>query len=365
MRIVWASHRDPWGPRAGGAEATIRELGRRFAAQGHSFLLVCGGGANLHEQFRAPEGFNVVRFRGNLLPHFALPWLLRGHPRAQVIVGDLAHVVPWSAGRLTRVPSVAFFHHLHRRTLSGQVSRPGAAALTFIEGTYPRLLSDALFITESPSARDDLIALGIPANRIRRIAPGVDAEVFRPQSRSISPQLVFFAGLRPYKRADHVIRALALVLEKSPSCTLTIVGTGPAVPSLRDLARRLGVGPAVRFTGRLSAEALATTVGTAWVNVNASYSEGWGFTILEAAAAGVPSVGYRVPGIVDSIEDGRTGLLVEGQTPEALAVGILDALEAHARLGAGAMRFAGQFSWDSCARMWERELRALVSDLRE
>lgn len=50
-----------------------------------------------------------------------------------------------------------------------------------------------------------------------------------------------------------------------------------------------------------------------------SYREGFGSTIIEAAACGIPAIGSRIYGIIDAIEEGKTGLLVEPRNPEQLA----------------------------------------------
>jgi glycosyltransferase involved in cell wall biosynthesis len=81
-----------------------------------------------------------------------------------------------------------------------------------------------------------------------------------------------------------------------------------------------------------------------------SVREGWGMVVTEAGAVATPAIGYRVPGLVDSIRDGVTGWLCD-PTPEAMAAAAVRALgdQALAAVGAQARRWAGERSWDQTA----------------
>ena len=85
---------------------------------------------------------------------------------------------------------------------------------------------------------------------------------------------------------------------------------------------------------------------------SASEKEGWGLTVLEAAACGTPAVGTDVPGLRDAVRDGETGLLVPLGDAAAMAAAIGRLLEDQAlrdRLGAGALHWAARFTWDAVA----------------
>jgi glycosyltransferase involved in cell wall biosynthesis len=84
----------------------------------------------------------------------------------------------------------------------------------------------------------------------------------------------------------------------------------------------------------------------------ASEKEGWGLTVLEAAACGTPTVAVNVPGIRDAVRDGETGLLVATAEAAPLREALRCVLEdesLRARLGTAALAWASRFTWDGVA----------------
>jgi glycosyltransferase involved in cell wall biosynthesis len=361
MRVLWFNHRDVENPKAGGAERTIVEVGKRLRQRGHQIDLVSpnwGGGAAETEI----EGIRVHRYRGSLLPHAVAPVLLKGKLAPNVIVDDLAHVIPWFSPWFTSIPTVVFFRHYHGRTLDGQLPGPFGSLFKSVERRYSSIYKDSTFITESKQAVSDLGALGIPERRCRRITPGVDSQWFRP-ARTVTPgpSVIYFGGLRHYKRPEDCVRAVASIGSGQSRPILKIVGEGPCLTHLRNLARELGVGDSVEFLGRLNASDLRDLLSRAWVNVHCSVAEGWCLSAMEAAACGVPTVAYDVPGVHESMANGRSGILVSDGDVGALSQGLLQILEDPAPWRPRARDYAMQFDWDSTASMWENVLQDAAS----
>jgi glycosyltransferase involved in cell wall biosynthesis len=142
------------------------------------------------------------------------------------------------------------------------------------------------------------------------------------------------------------------------------VGGGPERAALERLAGRLGVADAVRFHGHLPLPAMVELLHRCHLFLNASPKEGWGLTVIEAAACGVPCVAADSPGLRDSVEDGVTGLLVPYGDTAAMARAALALLGDPARreaMGARAAVRARGFSWDAAADDAETLLVALVA----
>jgi glycosyltransferase involved in cell wall biosynthesis len=296
------------------------------------------------------DGVSIHRYPLPVL-HLAAFQFCRRLSSSDAIVSDLAHVLPWPGTRLSSGRSVVFFRHLHSRTLRGQVGPALAQILTLTERTYRVVYGpSATFVTESKAGREDLITLGVTPASIRLIQPGVDSNLFRPRIRSPVPLLVHFSGVRNYKRPEHAIELARRLVESGHQVRLAIVGEGPSIPNLRRVASSLGQD--VTFVGHLTRVDLARLVGSAWLHVVCSIAEGWGLSAWEAAAAGVPTVGYSVPGLSESVLDGVTGKLVRDGDLEALtqaAIRLLDADEGWRNRCRDAV--ANQ-TWDVVALRW-------------
>ena len=114
------------------------------------------------------------------------------------------------------------------------------------------------------------------------------------------------------KRPNEAITAFESLRQRFPHARLWVIGDGPLYPRLRGTIRG-----GVEFLGRLDRESLLERLARAHVLVATSIREGWGLNVSEAAACGTPSIGYRVPGLVDSIP--ASGGAVVDQHPQALA----------------------------------------------
>jgi glycosyltransferase involved in cell wall biosynthesis len=357
--LCWIAHRDPAHPRAGGAEKSMLETARGLTARGWSVSVVSGGFAGALEEERVGP-LLIRRGSGPLGMHLELPQLLARSRPFDVVVEDLGHVVPFLAERMVSTPGVVFFRHLHHRTLPGQVGPLPGALLTLTERAYPTLYRRWPLIVPSRSAMVDLLALGFEDSRIHLIPYGVDAEVFRPAPLSAEPSLIYFSGLRRYKRPEHALRVLALLRERGLAVTLTMVGQGPQLDALRRTAADLGIAPFVEFTGRLTEPQLATRVARSWVHVQCSVAEGWGLTAWEAAACGVPTVAYDVAGLTDSVVPGVSGTLVASGHVTALAEAAADILRSRDPWTQRARELVQAQSWDAVASQWDGLLRGLA-----
>ncbi|HET6616778.1 MAG TPA: glycosyltransferase family 4 protein, partial [Gemmatimonadota bacterium] len=168
------------------------------------------------------------------------------------------------------------------------------------------------------------------------------------------PRILFVGRLVARKGVDRLLEALARIDDRA--WRLEIVGFGPERGPLEARAEALGLSDRVDFLGRLTSEELVSAYRRAACFVlpatldERADTEGLGVVLLEAMSYGVPVVATRRGGIVDVVDDGLTGLLVEDD-PIALSRGIASLLDDPARrsaLGvAGRARVRERFGWDS------------------
>jgi L-malate glycosyltransferase len=211
-------------------------------------------------------------------------------------------------------------------------------------------------VANSPAAARQLQAEGVPADRIRVVPNGISVDRFtpRPGARPISTVLTV-ANLRKEKAHEVLFAAAARLAPRHPQLKFLIAGDGPREGELRALARRLDIEHQVRFLGHC--EDVPALLAQADAFVLPSRSEAFPNGAIEAMAAGLPVVASRVGGLLDLIDDGRTGLLVEPDNPAALASAIESLVispERAAALGATARdEVARRYSFDRMVRSFE------------
>lgn len=359
MRILWFNHRDPENPKAGGAERDLREIGSRLVARGHEVEVVSAAW-NSALPHAIVDGIRVTRVSSDLVTHLATPLILRERPRADVIVDDLAHVAPWCSPWFTDLPVVAFFHHLHARTLPGQVPMPAAGILVRVERRYPQIYRGCSIVTESCQGVEDLRHLGFQKEQVVRIPPGVEADRFETGPKSAEPLFVYFGGMRAYKRPEQAILAFAEVSKTWRSARLVVVGNGPSQSRVSRLVRELGLSDSVQLLGRISDRELAAVLASSWVNIHCSLAEGWGLSILEASASGVPTVAFDTPGVHEAIREGVNGYLVADGDSVALSSALSKAAESVVDLSVSSRAYAETLPWEPVAAQWETLLSAVV-----
>jgi glycosyltransferase involved in cell wall biosynthesis len=368
VRILLVNWQDVENPHAGGAEIHLFEIFARLARRGHPVRLICSGWPGAPARATV-QGIEVERHGGR--HSFAL----RGRRAVRralaafqpdVVVEDINKLPLFLAG-LTDRPFCVLVPHLFGATAFKEASWPIAAAVWLAERGIPRAYRRAGFHAISESTRDDLVARGVPASRVRVIHPGVDAEHYVPVpglDRTPRPSFLYVGRLRRYKGVQFALEALAVALRRRADLTLAIAGSGEDRPRLERLARRLGVGDAVRFLGFVTEDEKLRLLRTCWANLFPSPKEGWGITVIEAAACGTPSIASDSPGLRDSVRAGVTGHLVPHGDVPALAGQLLayaDAPASIARLGAEARAWAEQLSWEAAATATEQHLAGLIA----
>jgi glycosyltransferase involved in cell wall biosynthesis len=370
MNILLVNWQDLRNPHAGGAELHLFELFARLAARGHRVRLVCSGfaGGAAREMV---DGIEVHRVGGRhsfaLLGRGAVRRALRAE-RPDVVVDDI-NKIPLFTSALTDRPVYALVPHLFGTTAFQEAPWPMAAVVWLAERLIPSVYRRAWFHAISESTRDDLVARGIPAERIAVVHPGVDAAAFRPAEapmRATPPRFVYIGRLKRYKGVEHFIRALAIARRTRPELSADIAGSGDDRPRLEGLARTLGQEEAVRFLGFVEEETKLSLLRRAMANVFPSPKEGWGITVMEAAACGTPSLASDSPGLRDSVRDGTTGLLVPHGDDSALAAAMLRLAGDPGlveTLGQAARQYAEAHSWDAAADAVERHLRDLAAGI--
>jgi phosphatidyl-myo-inositol dimannoside synthase len=200
---------------------------------------------------------------------------------------------------------------------------------------------------------------------VRRIPLGTDPAHFRPDLDTSGVRaryglepgrwLITVARLVGHKGFDTGLRVLAALREVFPDLRYAIVGSGPMQGQLETLARDLDVGHLVRFLTDVPDEDLPALYNAAEIYLGLSRAEGlliegFGISLVEASACGIPVVGARQGGIPDAVREGQTGLLVDSTDLPAIVEVVRSLLENQQlarRLGLeGRRAVETYFNWD-------------------
>jgi glycosyltransferase involved in cell wall biosynthesis len=348
-----------------GAAIQLRELARGLAARGHAVTIA------------TPPGPHGARLAGPGVDHVTLPLRRAWDPRAA-----------WRLRRLARERRIDVIHaHKGRaRTLAilaGLLgSRPALVlnrGVSFVPGRLNRLgyttrRVDAV-VAVCRSIKDDLVRVGVRADKIEVIYSGTDIRRFHagvdgaPVRRELglAPEhfVIMQVGVRSWRGWADVLTAMTRVAPDAANARLLFLGAPtPAIARLADRARELGIGDRVLVVG--PREDVPAVMAAADVVVDASWA-GLGITgsIREALASERAVVATRLAGMPELVVDGETGLLVPPRDPEALAAAILrlhaDPTWRRELARAGRKRVEAEFSLDAKVEATERLYRRLVT----
>lgn len=198
-------------------------------------------------------------------------------------------------------------------------------------------------VTISRAIREVLAQAGVPTEKLRVVHSAVKtatwerswdrlafAKTFFPQSSANSdsrkaPVIGMVAQLIKRKGHRFVLESLPAIQKNYPDVRLVFFGRGPESARLQIHAEKLGIEHAVTFAG--FRKDINHWLGCLDVFIHPPLTEGLGVAVLQAAAASLPIVASRVGGVTEIIEDGVNGLLIDPESPEQIAKGVLTLLD--------------------------------------
>jgi glycosyltransferase involved in cell wall biosynthesis len=326
----------------GGAERWYRDLGERLARDGHKVTYLT---LRQWEQRERPggEGVRVVavgprmQLYGSNGNRRVLPPLVFG-------VGVLWHLLRFG-GRYEAVHSASFPYF---SVLAAAIVRPLHRFRLVVDWhevwtrDYWRQYLGGLggwigWRVQRLCVRVRQHAFCFSQLNVERLqAEGLRGEPERLPGLYAGPQLagepatadpvVLFAGRHiPEKRVAVLVPALALARERAPELRGAILGDGPDRSAVLRAITKHALGDAVYAPGFVEADELERSLRRALCLVLPSRREGYGLVVVEAAAAGTPSIVARAPesAATELIEEGENGFVAESVDPEALAEAIL------------------------------------------
>jgi len=213
-------------------------------------------------------------------------------------------------------------------------------------------------ILQRQKEKVEIIPNGVDCERFR---PGIPAEDLREELKLGRCKTLLFVGAlsrwHRYKGLDDLLRAFKILERRD--VRLLVVGGGDLRPEYEALARSLNLGGDVIFAGDVPDRILPKyyAASDTLVLPSKNRDEGFGLTILEANASGIPAIASRTGGIPGILTDYENGILVPPNDPTALAEAlrrIIENDELRRELGKKAREIALRHDWKRVASETER-----------
>ena len=374
LRIAMVNWRDPWQHVAGGAEEYAWQISRRLRDLGADVVFVTS--RETGQARRETRERIAVHRMGGIFTRYplALCWLLVRRWRFDVVI-DCMNGIPFFTPLVLprRTTVVCVVHHVHDQQFFVHFRKWLATIGKILEGPVARrIYRRRAVVAVSPSTMSAMrerlrwtgpifiVPNGSPAPAPAQVAAGLvpapsggadPTPAAGPTGRAGpgAPAIVCVGRLSAHKRVERVVDIADKLRDRWPNLKVHIVGRGAAAGPLAERIKDKGLDDHVRLHGFLSRAATNALLAEAWLHVSASQFEGWGLSVIEAAALGVPTVAYDVDGLRDAIRDDVTGWLVPED--EDLAAAVDRALKElsdpvrRAELRAACRAWAGRFTW--------------------
>ena len=290
-------------------------------------------------------GWKSLHTRLNLSRHLR-------HHRVQVAhaFDFYANLTLIPAARFARVPVVIGSHRQLGDLMTPSQFRAQHAAFRWCDAV----------VCNSKAAADRLIATGLAPDKIALIGNALPAEAFTavpaalPKRPGVARVGMVARMNHGYKNHSGFLRIAAQLHQRMPEAEFVLIGDGPLRQQLENEASSLGLGASAIFLG--DRQDMPAVLAALDVAVLTSDSESLSNAILEAMAAGLPVVAYRVGGNSELVDDQRGALIAAGNENDfANAIqSLLPDAHLRERQGNNARRFAEQnFSLDRVRRRYE------------
>ena len=352
---------DPKNPKAGGAEVHLNEIFSRLAKKGYKITLLCSKYAGA-KSFENINGIRVIR-KGPfwLINITSIFYYLRHHHQFDMVI-DYTNKIPYLTPLyVRREKRLAVAHHVFGEIWDYEWPVLGGL-FKGLERFLYSLYKNTRIIAVSQSTKEELIDIGLPARNIKVIYNGISVPA-KTGLKSQNPLIVFLGRLKKYKRIELILEIMPELIKIYPKIKLIIMGQGSDAKRLKKIVARRKIQSYVKFLGFVSESRKLAILKKAWLHIQPSIKEGWGFTVLEAAACGTPTIATDAPGLREVVLNNKTGWLFrEKRALEKLIIEALTNNQKRKALANQAKVHARKFSWDKAAFEFEEQINNILFD---
>jgi glycosyltransferase involved in cell wall biosynthesis len=327
MNILVLSWRDTKHPLAGGAEQVMHEHMKGWIEVGHNVTLFSSIVNGLVD-YEKIDRVEVIR-QGNQylgVQIKAFLYYLKYKNHFDLVV-DQFHGIPFFTPLYVKKPILPVLQEVAKEVwfknpfifpinvivgLVGYISEP----VIFL------LYKNCKFMVGSNSAKEDLIKFKISSKNITIVPHGVLLPKKLPDHKVTNPKVItYFGPLTGDKGIMDAIETFSIV-SLSGNCRFYIIGRPETDNYYRKVLEKIDkykLKEKITFYKRPSDEEKFEILSKSYLLINPSIREGWGLVNIEANSVGTPVVAYNSAGLVDSVKDGYSGVIVSKNTSQKIA----------------------------------------------
>ena len=307
----------------GGGERRYYEIAKRLVKKGHQVDVICMkiGGVTNQEEI---EGINIHHI-GPIIdkpPHrsssnfinfiFAVfKWILT-HNYDLIDAQAYSPLIPAFFGaKLKKTPIIGTIYDVSTDEDDQWIQSSKIADLA--EKILVRFPYDKIITVSNETKKSLIKYYGVQKNRVSVVYAGVDLELIDSVkvNEKYENTIIFVGRLVPHKHVDHLLKVVKSLKKDIPNIKLIVVGNGAEKENLIKLTKEFEIGDNVKFLHDLDYTELISEMKKSNVLALPSTREGFGMVLAEANACGIPVVAYASGGVVEVVEDGVNGFLVE------------------------------------------------------
>ncbi len=354
MKILIFNWRDLKHSWAGGGEIYIFEQATHWVKNGHDVTLFCGQDTEKKlPSFEIINGVKIYRKGTRYSLYFWAAWyyITRLREEADIVI-DVENGIPFFTPFFCRKPKVIYVYHIHGKQFFYELPFPLSYVGYFIERfLFPTLYKNLPIIAISETTKQELLKLGFHKENIFIVYSGVEYTSVKKLPKKFSkPTILYLGRIKKYKRVDLLIKILPEIVKKVPNVRLIIAGWGTEASHIANLVMKSPLRRKIALLGPVSEPEKKSLLSKSWIFVNPSIGEGWSIAVIEANLYGTPAISFRVPGLIESIQDAKTGLLVgnEKEFIDKICILLTDN-RMRESLSKSATIWAADFNWSRSA----------------
>ncbi len=326
MNILILSWRDPGNPKSAGAEIVMLKYVLHWTKAGHKVYWLGSRYGNLPVT-ESIDGLNIHRVGPELqfyntltmlitYPIFLLNtiWIGQGIIRRQNIdlVVDAIHGLPLFSPLYAKCRKVLWVCEVAGTIWDKMYPFPINLVGKILEKVVYLIYRKSEIWAISKNTKNDILNINSKLN-VQIIPLGIDTTKFMSVKKYSFPSALFVARLVKMKGIESALMATKKISNKLPNFKLFIVGDGDTdyIRQLKKFVVSNHLYKNVEFLGRISDKLRNNLYARCHFLVHPSFKEGFGLTVLEAAASGTPTIARRGSSMDELIDDEMDGLLFD------------------------------------------------------